>query len=215
MRIKLVCDYARAKGYRAENAVNPANDEDLKNLVSKPPKSKPHPSLPVADCPAFFSKLSADTSPEARSLGFAILTAARTGEARDIDWSEIEGNVWHIPASRMKEGESNGDHFVPLSPAALALLGKSVKAGRIFGSLPHDALDNKLKEHFDLGVATVHGFRASFNGWAVKAKYPESLWGRALHHVVGNKTGKSYNREPLIEERHPMMDAWSRYLIGE
>jgi integrase len=215
MRIKLVCDYARAMGFRDKDAVNPANNDDIKNLIAKPPKGVPHPSLPVAECPAFFAELSADTSDEARALGFAILTAARTQEARDIDWSEIKGNVWTVPADRMKEGAVNGDHFVPLSDAALALLGMPKNAGRVFGQLPHDALDDKLKEYRDMGVATVHGFRTSFNGWAVKAGYPESLWGRALHHAVGNKTGRAYNREPMIEERRPMMVAWSDFITTE
>jgi integrase len=109
----------------------------------------------------------------------------------------------------MKEGE---EHSVPLTDAALALLGKPKKAGRIFGDLPHDALDDKLKEYRALGVATVHGMRASFNGWAVKAGYPKSLWGRALAHATGDKTDQAYNREKLIEERRPLMLAWSDYI---
>jgi integrase len=215
IRIKLICDYARAKGFRAKDATNPANNDDMKNLIAKPPKSIPHPSMPVADVPAFMAELTADRSNEARALAFAIHTVARTAEARDIDWREIKGNVWTVPGGlddrSMKEG---AEHSVPLSPAALALLGKPKKAGRIFGDLPHDALDDKLKEYRALGLATVHGFRTSFNGWAVKAKYPKSLWGRAMAHAVGDKTDQAYDREELIEERRPMMQAWSDFAMG-
>jgi integrase len=213
MRIKAVCDYARAKGFRDRDAVNPANNDDLKNLIAKPPKSVPHPSMPVAEVPAFMRELAADGSNEARALAFLIHTVARTSEARDVDWREIKGNVWTIPGGlddrSMKEGE---EHSVPLSPAALALLGKPKKSGRIFGQLPHDALDDKLKEYRELGTATVHGFRASFNDWAENAGYPKSLWGRALAHAVGDTTERAYNRAKRIEERRPMMVAWSDFI---
>jgi integrase len=220
MRLKLLFDYARPKGFTAKDAINPANNDDLKNLVAKPPKSIPHASMKVALVPAFISELAADKSIEARALAFAIHTVARTSEAIGADWKEIEphgpeghGYVWHIPASRIKEGASNGDHWVPLSKAALALLGKRKTSGLIFGDLPHDALDDKLKEYRSADVATVHGFRTSFTGWAVKAGYPATLWDRAMHHSP-KKDGKSYNQEPLTEERRPMMAAWSSYITG-
>lgn len=56
-----------------------------------------------------------------RALEFAILTAARSGEIRGAEWSEIdlEGKTWTIPASRMK---ATKEHRVPLSDAAVALL---------------------------------------------------------------------------------------------
>ena len=61
----------------------------------------------------------------ARALEFAILTAARSGEVRGATWSEIDlsAKIWTIPAARMK---ANHEHRVPLSPAALALLTKSL-----------------------------------------------------------------------------------------
>jgi hypothetical protein len=63
----------------------------------------------------------------------------------------------------------NGECRIPLTPAALALLGPR-KSGRIFDELPHDALDDKLKElrpdpmvpmpnGQPDALATVHGFR--------------------------------------------------------
>jgi integrase len=58
----------------------------------------------------------------------------------------------------------------------------------------------------------VHGFRTSFTGWAVKAKYSKDLCDRALAHAVGTKTDQAYDREELIEDRRPMMDAWARML---
>ena len=215
MNIGAVCTYARAKGYRAEDAPNPADNDIIKNLIPKPPKAVPHASLPVAECPAFFAELAADATVQSRALRFLMLTAGRTGEIIGADWSEVEGNVWHIPASRMKEGAINGDHWVPLSDTALALLGTPKKSGLIWGHLPDDALDDKLKEYRAKGVATNHGFRGSFNGFCAKAGYSDKLIDHALHHAKAHgdtKAKRTYSHEALIEERRPMQVAWSDFL---
>jgi integrase len=216
MRVMQLISYAVAKGLRADGE-NPARKEVMKHLVPSAPKSKPHPSMPVADVPAFMAKLVADGSIEARSLAFLILTAARTAEARDARWEEISGNVWTVPGGlgdiderTMKE---TIEHSVPLTDAALALVGKPKKSGLIFGDLPHDALIDKVKELG--GDYTTHGFRTSFTGWAVKNKYPKDLRDRALAHAVGTKTDQAYDREELIEERRPMMQAWSDFAMSE
>jgi integrase len=207
MRIKPLLDYAVAKGLRADGP-NPARKEIMKNLIASAAPSKPHAALDLTDVPALFGKLVGDGSPAARSLAFLILTAARTGEAIGADWSEIQGNVWNVPANRMKE---NVAHSVPLSPAALALLGKPLKAGLIFGALAHDALINELKKR---SAATVHGFRSVFVGFAAKAGYSKDLRDRALAHAVGSKTDQAYDREKLTEERREMMNAWAAFCAG-
>ena len=60
----------------------------------------------------------------ARALEFLVLTAGRTNEVLGARWSEIDmaKAVWTIPGARMKAGK---EHRVPLSPAALAILGRS------------------------------------------------------------------------------------------
>nr|WP_258181218.1 tyrosine-type recombinase/integrase [Burkholderia multivorans] len=65
--------------------------------------------------------LRATNGVSARCLEFAILTAARSGEARGARWSEIDlkRGIWSIPAERMK---AKKEHRVPLSSAAIELL---------------------------------------------------------------------------------------------
>ncbi len=64
-----------------------------------------------------------DLYPASRALRFLIMTAARSAEVREMTWAEIdhEGARWLVPASRMKSRKA---HVVPLSAAALALLGE-------------------------------------------------------------------------------------------
>jgi integrase len=208
MRLKLVLDYAAAKGLRDKLIPNPASKDILKHLIPSPPKSKPHAEMKSEDVPALMARLVADGSPAARALAFLILTAGRTAEIRGADWSEIKGNVWTIPGSRMKEGI---EHSVPLSPAALELLGKPLNAGPVFGRLAQRSLETKLKSLRE-GV-TVHGFRACFSGdWAAKAGYSLELRDRALAHKVGGDVTSRYNRDTLLDQRREMMNAWAKFI---
>ena len=52
---------------------------------------------------------------------FLVLTASRSGEARNATWDEIDldGREWRIPASRMKAG---AEHRVPLSDQSVEIL---------------------------------------------------------------------------------------------
>ena len=64
----------------------------------------------------------ANVFPTARLVfEFAVLTAARSGEARGALWKEINRSeaLWEIPAARMKGGRA---HRVPLSAQALEVL---------------------------------------------------------------------------------------------
>ena len=71
------------------------------------------------------------------ALEFLVLTAARSGEARNARWEQIDrdGAVWTIPAERMKAGR---ERRVPLSPRALAVLDGAAElfdgAGLVFPS---------------------------------------------------------------------------------
>src|SRR5262249_40094711 len=158
----------------------------------------------------------------ARALAFAVLTVARNGEARLADWREIVGADWIIPGGRdersMKEGE---EHAMPLSSAALALLGER-KAGLIFGDMHKSALNDKLAALRPDVDATVHGFRTSFTSWARDRGYPKALRELAKAHAAGkiatdSNTEAAYERsEDINEERdaqlktlRPMMQAWS------
>jgi integrase len=221
MRIKLILDYAAAKGLRDKLIPNPAAKDILKHLIPNAPKSTPHKAMKSADVPAFFAELVADGSPNARALAFLILTNVRTNEARDIDWSEIDGNVWTVPGGldgRMKEGEI---HRVWLSPAAMALLGTPKKAGLVFGKLGEQSLMRKLTElrplPDDVDPYKVHGLRTTFKGdWALRARYPLEEREMALGHAISEEKTKGYNLPP--EEIYtviiPMRQAWSDFVTS-
>jgi hypothetical protein len=123
-------------------------------------------------------------------LRFAILTAARTGEAIGARWSEIDlpAAVWTIPPERIKAGR---EHRVPLSDAALAVLGEAAKlrqdgpdapvfpAARSGKPLSNMALLMLLRR-MGRDDLTAHGFRSTFRDWAAETGWPDDLAEAAL-----------------------------------
>jgi integrase len=154
-RIERVLDAAVVKGLRSGD--NPARARGhLDLLLPKRSKTgvKHHPALPFAQIAAFMADLRGRPAIAARALEFAILTAARSGEARGATWVEIDldQKIWTVPATRMKESVT---HQVPLSEPALAVLRplkpkKPAPADAVFpaprgGTLSDMALSQLLK----------------------------------------------------------------------
>ena len=118
-RIESILDWAKVRKYRdGENPARWRGHLD-KLLPSKVRKVEHHAALPYAEMPAFMVSLRDQKGVAARALEFTILTAARTGETLGARWAEIDGDVWTVPAGRMKGGR---EHKVPLSPRALVIL---------------------------------------------------------------------------------------------
>lgn len=246
-RIEAVLNYAAATGLRPRGPNPAAWRGHLSEALSAPSKLKAvvrrekgrgenHPSLPWQDMPAFMLALQDRKGMAALALRFAILTGARTGEVRGMTWGELDlqAALWVIPAARMKAGKV---HFVPLSPAAQAVLEevKPLAAGRdslVFpGQREGRALSDMTLSMLVRGMATdglaegelprwrdpegrvvvPHGFRASFKAWSLTQGWPDHLSEKALAHTDKDKVRAAYAREPLTEERRPMMEAWAAW----
>ena len=157
-------------------------------------------------------------------LRFVVLTAVRSGEARNAAWSEInfDTRTWRIPAERTK---TQCEHRVPLSDAALDIL-ESMRAlnggsGLIFPSprkrgkpLSDMSLTKLLRDTGLADIATVHGFRSSFRDWCAETGKPREIAEAALAHVVAGVEG-SYFRSDLFAKRERLMSQWAAYLTGE
>ena len=218
-RIEKVLNAAKAKGFRTGE--NPAAWRGhLDNLLSKPSKLTRghHAALDYAKLPAFLADLREREAVAARCLEFAILTAARSGEALGARWSEIDeaSNVWTVPADRMKAAR---EHRVPLTERALAILAE-MKRGRVSDfifpgqrrgkPLSVMALEMVLRR-MNVEV-TVHGFRSTFRDWAGnETHFPRELAEHALAHVIGDKAEQAYRRGDALEKRRALMAAWGAY----
>ena len=165
-----------------------------------------------------------DAIPVAKlALEFLVLTAARWGEVRWAEWSEIDRNagVWTIPATRMK---AKREHRVPLCRRAVEILdaARMLNGGasplvftRGAGKpLVERWLRQLLQEHEIAAVP--HGFRSSFRDWASeKTDYPREVIEAALAHVVLNKVEAAYRHTDLFERWRRFMTDCAAYLSEE
>src|SRR5262249_17577456 len=156
---------------------------------------------PFADLPVFIKALRGDGSVVARALEFLTLTAARSNEVRGAKWSEIDGNLWTVPASRMKAGR---EHRVPLSPRCLEILSSLPRhseyvfpGGRTGDEMGVNVMARCLAR---LGKGSVHGLRAAFKTWASeKTDYANEVSEAALAHTIPSAVEAAYRRGSLLE----------------
>lgn len=222
-RIETIIDYAKAKEYFEGD--NPAAWKGmLKPLLPMPSKvqtQKHHAALPYIEIKSFISDLHKRDGISARALEFSILTAARSGEVRGAEWSEIDlkNKTWTIPASRMKASK---EHRVPLSDAAVALL-KALPRFKdnnlVFpaprgGQLSDMSLLAVLKRMNHSGL-TQHGFRSTFRDWAGETTdHQREVIEHALAHQLADKAEAAYQRGTLWPKRVSLMDDWAVYCVG-
>lgn len=212
-RINLTLKYAAALGL----------DVDLqapmkaRALLGKQRHQVTHiPSLPYQDMPKFFAWLRGKDHTAALALRLLILTATRTSEIRLAQYSEIQEDVWTLPASRTKNGQ---EHRVPLTTEALEVLERMKTRSQndfVFptqrGKAMSDAAMATLlrREGYD---ARPHGFRATFRTWVEEqTETPYEVKETALGHKVDSKTVEAYQRSDRLEKRRVLLEQWGNYL---
>jgi integrase len=216
-RIGTVLDWSYAKGFRPTEA--PMRSLS-KGLPRQPKKDNHFAALPYTAVPGFLVNLGERESIGRVALEALILTAARSGEIRGADWSELDlkAALWTIPATRMKMGRP---HIVPLSAEAVAVFerAKKFKAGTSDLVFPGQKVRKPLSDmtllkilrDMDLAV-TVHGFRSAFRDWvAERTDYPGEVAEAALAHTVSNKVEAAYRRTDFLDKRRLLMRDWAAF----
>lgn len=217
-RMSAVFDWAKANGHlHSENPVNGAKQ----GLPKQPTKKAHHASMAWRDLPAFFKALGdGEPSQSVLALQLLILTAARTSEIIEAQWSEfdLDNAEWIVPAERMK---AKKEHRVPLSDPALAILkaqhpkthnrGYVFMGGRVGKPLSNMAMAKILKTRVE--GFTVHGFRSTFRDWSAETtNFPNEVCEQALAHTVSNSAEAAYRRGTLFEKRRELMAEWGRFV---
>lgn len=227
-RIHAVMAWGWAHGHCQSNP-----GDVVEHLLAQQPgkaiRTQHHPAMPWRDIPVFVQKhLRTSDRPEvSRSLlELVILTACRSGEARNMTWDEVDFNskTWTIPAERMKAKSS---HRVPLSQRVTEILEgqKGQHKTLVFPSIRDQVplsdmamtqLLRRLKAHSDSPGrdATAHGFRSSFRDWCSEQGYARDLAERSLAHTIKDKVEAAYHRTDLLEQRRELMNAWARFVCS-
>ena len=236
-RMEKVFDWAILNKYRRD--ANPA----AKYVTSVLPKVRRQPerrkAVHHADVPMALEQIQLSTSLPVTRLcyRFLVLTAVRSGEAREADWSEIDWNTatWVIPAERTKAGRQ---HRVPLSLQAMEVLRSVHRVVPAYRTGPSTGM--RSEEWPDQGLifpaptgrefapnvfstatkkmgldCVPHGFRSSFRNWCAESGVPRDNAEASLGHILGeNQAENAYLRTDLLDERRPLMQAWADYCTG-
>ena len=173
------------------------------------------PAMAWQDVPNFYATLNAGT-PTSLAMRFLILTAARSGEVRNLTLDEVRDDLWVIPAERMKAGK---EHRVPLSAAAQAVLLEAkrfARHGQVF-------IGNRGKPISDMTLSAVlkrrglearpHGFRTSFRTWCAEATdTPREIAETALSHISGGTVELAYRRTDYLDRCRALMEIWAAHV---
>jgi integrase len=165
-------------------------------------------------------------SPLGTYVRFLMATGVRRNEALHARWSEIEGDLWHIPASRMK---AKRDFTVPLTYAALRSLPARGAGDFIFsrtdGANAFGGM-TRLKAALDTAVEadgaspltpwTFHHFRHALSTWLGDHEVDYVIADLCLAHGIPlGRSGRTYQRSYKIAERRQALDMWSALLDPE
>ena len=220
-RIRTVLEWAVAMEYRTDNPC----DRVVSVLGPQDAVVRHMRALPHREVASALQKVRASNAMPVSMLAFEflVLTAARWGEVRWAEWSEIDQTerMWTVPGTRMK---SKREHRVPLCRRAKEILEEARAlddgAARLIftrgGGKPLGSGQmRKLLRRNEI-AAVPHGFRSSFRDWAAEeTDHPREVVEAALAHVVKDKVEAAYRRTDLFERRRRLMDEWASYLAGE
>lgn len=232
-RVKQRCDavmnWCAAHGHIVASPVGVVS-QLLPKQPGKRERVANQPAVPWRDVPAFVQGVLC-SGLQTRSklmLEILIITAARSGEVRLMEWRELdlEKGIWTLPAQRMKAKLA---HRVPLSPYLIELfegLREEADLGAVelvFPSRNNTPVsdmtltkwlrDHKVASDTPGRIATAHGFRSSFRDWASENGYPRDLAERALAHTIRNATEAAYHRTDLLDQRRDVMLAWENWVL--
>lgn len=159
---------------------------------------------------------------------FMLYTAVRGENARFATWDEIKGDMWKIPASKMKNGK---DHEVFLSFSVRKMLSDyraslPLQSEFIFPSIKSNVRpisDNTVRSMlrnlgFSNEMITPHGFRATFSTICHEKQdehgQNSDVIELCLAHVEKNKVKDAYNHAKNLKQRAALMQWWSDFLDG-
>ena len=205
--VKAVFDFAVAEGIIDRNPARDLGPALAKRRVVK------HRNAPTPDQVGKLLNDIDGNSTVLLALQFTLLTMTRTNEVRFARWDEIDGDLWRIPAERMK---MRRDHIVPLSRQAADVLDRVERRGDyifLMGKKPMsaNAMIYYLYRQGWYGVATVHGFRTLASTVLNEHDFNRDWIEMQLAHFEGD-VRSIYNKAQWLKQRREMMQWWADWV---
>lgn len=217
-RTRIVLRTARLMGYPADDGIVDMAQVILGEVLHK---ATPIEATPWQDAPALFAALLARGSVAGDCAAWHMLTAMRSDACRGARHDEIAGDVWTVPADRIKGSAGKVRALrVPLSPAAVAIATRARdypgpylfpgSTGRPITDAAIGKLLGKLGE-----AGRLHGFRTTFRTWTQDTEScSDRVAEMILGHSVMGAVEAAYARSDMLDQRRTALDAWGGYLAG-
>ena len=218
-RLEKIISASITAGFRTSQ--NPAIWKNhLENLLPNIKKRAiHHNALSYERIPELFVFLSSINTLPSLALQFLILNASRAGEVIQAEKNQINGDIWVIPAERMK---ARVEHQIPLAAESLALIDKAAALTSdgpylfsVEGKRFHSLYMIKVAQQFEATITT-HGFRSTFRDWvSEETNHNPDVVEMALAHAIKNKVEAAYRRRKLIEKRKLLMRDWASFCYSK
>lgn len=223
-RLEWILASATTLGLRS--GMNPALWRGLLQTILPAPnkfqKVEHHKALPYKELPLFISTLKEIHSVSALALEFLILNANRTSEVTDGFRTEVDDELWTIPANRMK---ARVEHRVPLGKRSLEILAIArekdldspylfSRDGKKLSNMAMSMLVRRISKTLpNAKDITVHGFRSAFRDWvSEETLHSPEVAEMALAHTISNKVESAYRRGDLLVRRRFLMADWETFV---
>jgi integrase len=201
-------------------AVNPLLRIKLPKLVSRErvliafhPEREPDPAELLAVWNA------ADQLSEQRGSFIKLLTLTLTREAElaGMEWAELDGGLWRIPAARHK---GKRGHDVPLPEQAVRLIEALPRVtdhvfytgrGRHVGDF--SGVKAKLDRISGVQGWRLHDIRRSGSSW-IEEQFGREVMHACLGHSLGDRLAQTYARGSGYRRKRDALQAWADFVSG-
>lgn len=198
---------------------NPA--ADVGDALKPKPKVQHFASLKADEIPDLVQRIGQyDGEDQTRlALMLTLHTFLRTKEIRHAEWCEFNGDLWRVPAVRMKMGR---EHLVPLSRQSLEIL-EQIRAlngkGRYLfpgargrGVMSQNTMIFGLYRMGYHSKLTVHGFRSMASTVLNEQGWNRDWIEKQLSHDQDDEVRAAYNAAEYLKGRRDMMQWWSDFI---
>jgi integrase len=153
-------------------------------------------------------------------IQFQLHTMTRPAETAQIEWSDIDNDVWTIPLEKSKTKQM---HKIPLSVQSLEILNQMKVFSRGSNYVFCNAKDNgqpansqsantALKRMGYKGKQTAHGLRGLARTTLSEQGFNHDVAECCLGHKIGNAVSQSYNHSTYFNQRVEVMRWWSEHI---
>lgn len=167
-----------------------------------------------------------------RTLKLALLTGQRRGEliAALVSEFDTRSGIWTLPGGRTKNGRT---HALPLAPAAVDLVHRTIDAYRELGSdylfpastftaaTPHihprsasKALEN-ICRRLDIEGVSMHCFRRTMATRMGDMGVPGDVISRVLNHSPQDVTSRHYNHAKMLSQMRDALEQWEAHILKQ